>query len=43
MIEKPLPYNFLLTLQFQRTENDSNLAVYAFTQNIWTASTTWRS
>jgi tetratricopeptide (TPR) repeat protein len=41
LIEKPLPYNFTLTLQYQRTQNDSNLAIYGFTQNIYTATTTW--
>jgi tetratricopeptide (TPR) repeat protein len=41
LIEKPLPYNLTLTLQYQRTQNDSNLAIYGYTQNIYTATTTW--
>ncbi len=40
-IEKPLPYNFTLTFQFQRTNNDSNLSIYNYVQNIWTVTTTW--
>lgn len=39
--EKPLPYNFTVSLQYQRIQNDSNLAVYAYTQNIWYLLTTW--
>ncbi|MEO8340151.1 MAG: hypothetical protein ABI604_10610, partial [Nitrospirota bacterium] len=40
-IEKPLPNNFTVSLQYQRIQNDSNLAVYAFTQNIFYLITTW--
>ena len=40
-IEKPLPNNFTVSLQYQRIQNDSNLAVYAFTQNIFYLVTTW--
>ena len=41
LIEKPLPYHLTLSLQYQRTVNDSNLVVYTFIQNIYTATTTW--
>jgi tetratricopeptide (TPR) repeat protein len=40
-IEKPLPYNFTVSAQYQRIQNDSNLAVYAYTQNSWSIVTTW--
>lgn len=40
-IEQPLPNNFTVSLQYQRIENDSNLAVYAYTQNIFYLVTTW--
>jgi hypothetical protein len=40
-IEKPLPYNFTVSMQYQRIQNDSNLAVYAYTQNTWSIVTTW--
>lgn len=40
-LEQPLPNNFTVSLQYQRIQNDSNLAVYAFTQNIFYLVTTW--
>jgi tetratricopeptide (TPR) repeat protein len=40
-LEKPLPYNFTVSLQYQRIQNDSNLAVYAYTQNMFFLVTTW--
>jgi tetratricopeptide (TPR) repeat protein len=40
-IEKPLPYNFTVSAQYQRIQNDSNLAVYAYTQNTFSIVTTW--
>lgn len=40
-IEKSLPNNFTVSLQYQRIENDSNLAVYAWTQNVFYLVTTW--
>ena len=41
-IEKPLPNNFTVSLQYQRIQNDSNLAVYDYTQNVFYVVTTWR-
>ena len=40
-IEKSLPNNFTVSLQYQRIQNDSNLAVYAWTQNNFYIVTTW--
>jgi tetratricopeptide (TPR) repeat protein len=40
-VEKPLPHNFTVSFQYQRIQNDSNLAVYAYTQNVWYLLTTW--
>ena len=40
-VEQPLPYNLMLSLQYQRIQNDSNLAVYGYTQNIFYLVTTW--
>lgn len=40
-LEQPLPYNFLVSFQYQRIQNDSNLAVYDYTQNIFYLVTTW--
>lgn len=41
-IEKPLPNNLTVSLQYQRIQNDSNLAVYDYTQNVFYVVTTWR-
>ena len=40
-LEQPLPYNFTVSFQYQRIQNDSNLAVYDYTQNIFYLITTW--
>ena len=40
-LEQPLPYNFVVSFQYQRIQNDSNLAVYDYTQNIFYLITTW--
>lgn len=40
-LEQPLPYNFTVSFQYQRIQNDSNLAVYDYTQNIVYLITTW--
>ncbi len=40
-LEQPLPYNFVVSFQYQRIQNDSNLAVYDYTQNIFYLVTTW--
>ena len=40
-LEQPLPNNFTVSLQYQRIQNNSNLAVYAYTQNIFYLVTTW--
>ncbi|MBX3305354.1 MAG: tetratricopeptide repeat protein [Nitrospira sp.] len=40
-LEQPLPYNFVVSLQYQRIQNDSNLAVYDYAQNIFYLVTTW--
>ncbi len=40
-LEQPLPYNFMVSFQYQRIQNDSNLAVYDYTQNIFYLVTTW--
>lgn len=40
-LEHPLPYNFVVSFQYQRIQNDSNLAVYDYTQNIFYLVTTW--
>jgi hypothetical protein len=40
-IEKPLPHNFVISGQYQRFQCDSNIAVYAYTQNQFTLTTTW--
>lgn len=40
-LEQPLPYNFVVSVQYQRIQNDSNLAVYDYTQNIFYLVTTW--
>jgi tetratricopeptide (TPR) repeat protein len=40
-LEQPLPYNVVVSFQYQRIQNDSNLAVYDFTQNIFYLVTTW--
>lgn len=40
-LEQPLPYNFTVSFQYQRIQNDSNLAVYDWTQNIFYVVTTW--
>ena len=41
-IEKPLPYNLTVSLQYQRIQNDSNVAVFDYTQNVFYVVTTWR-
>ena len=40
-LEKPLPNNFIVSLQYQRIQNDSNLPVYDYTQNVFYVVTTW--
>lgn len=40
-LEQPLPYNVTVSFQYQRIQNDSNLAVYDYTQNIFYIITTW--
>lgn len=40
-LEQPLPHNFTLSVHYQRIQNDSNLAVYDYTQNIVYLVTTW--
>lgn len=40
-LEQPLPNNFMVSLQYQRIQNDSNLAVYSYTQNVFYVVTTW--
>lgn len=40
-LEQPLPYDFVVSFQYQRIQNDSNLAVYDYTQNIFYLVTTW--
>ena len=40
-LEQPLPYNFTLSFQYQRIQNDSNLAVYDYKQNVFYLITTW--
>jgi hypothetical protein len=40
-LEKPLPYNLLFSLQYQRIDNRSNLAVYHYAQDIFSAVMTW--
>lgn len=40
-IEKPLPFNLTFSLQYQRIQDRSNLAIYAYTQNMYSAVMTW--
>jgi len=40
-LEQPLPHNFTVSVQYQRIQNNSNLAVYDYTQNIFYLITTW--
>jgi len=38
---KPLPNNLTVALQYQATLNNSNIPVYAWTKNVFTALVTW--
>lgn len=40
-ISKPLPHRLTLALQYQGVWNDSNIPVYAYTKNVFTALVTW--
>lgn len=40
-LEQPLPLNLTVSFQYQRIQNDSNLAVYDYTQNVFYLITTW--
>ena len=40
-IEKPLPFNLIFSLQYQRIQNRSNIAVYNYIQNQFSAVITW--
>lgn len=40
-LEQPLPHNFTVSFQYQRIQNDSNLAVYDYRQNVFYLITTW--
>ncbi|NKB81968.1 MAG: hypothetical protein GKS05_08790 [Nitrospirales bacterium] len=40
-VEKPFPYDVTLTTQYQRILNDSNLAVFDYTKNVFSVILTW--
>jgi hypothetical protein len=40
-IMKPLPHNLLLTAQYQRVVNSSNIPVYDYTKNVFMLLMTW--
>jgi tetratricopeptide (TPR) repeat protein len=39
--ELPLPYNFMLAFEYQSTINLSNIAVFAYTRNVYTMMVSW--
>ena len=38
---KDLPYNLSIIGQYQRIRNDSNLAIYDYTKNVFTMILSW--
>jgi len=40
-VSKPFPYSLTVALQYQGIWNDSNIPVYHYTKNVFTAQVTW--